>query len=362
MQASLGLLLYGHPLILLLLAGPKAVRGRFLHLLRLPPQRGEYVISNFASSLFFLIHRIILWLTPYACLLISLLVVSSFLQFKHNEDTSITRPILLDKPEFEVCYFLLHVFLLSCVIMCPISFSPFFFFFCIYIYIYICITTYHALFSSAPYILFCVLQADPKPISIYHPTTKEVSAAMGTLMEGFFDRVDVVAEAMASASIAAQGAPTETPIPSAEPSPIKEDAQTERISESAFIPIETPTPQKGVTPAATSQTESASPSTPLVISTSDPFVALSQAVKDGYSLVVTPSSIPSSTTRGPDEDLSSDKGSEEVLEDFDDKPTMKKRVSDSDEKDCGEHETEVIGMYSLHLLGFLSHPFSFFFF
>ena len=252
-----------------------------------------------------------------------------------------------------MCHYVSHFFL---------SFFFFFFFLYIYIYIYICITTYHALFSSAPYILFCVLQADPKPISIYHPTTKEVSAAMGTLMEGFFDRVDVVAEAMASASIAAQGAPTETPIPSAEPSPIKEDAQTERISESAFIPIETPTPQKGVTPAATSQTESASPSTPLVISTSDPFVALSQAVKDGYSLVVTPSSIPSSTTRGPDEDLSSDKGSEEVLEDFDDKPTMKKRVSDSDEKDCGEHETEVIGMYSLHLLGFLSHPFSFFFF
>ena len=116
------------------------------------------------------------------------------------------------------------------------------------------------------------------------------------------------------------------------------------------------------TPTATSQTESASPSTPLIISTSDPFVAVSQAVKDGYSLVVTPSSIPSSTTRGPNEDLSSDEGSEEVLEDFDDKPTMKKRISDSDEKDCGEHETKVIGTYSLHLLGFLSHPFSSFFF
>ena len=46
-----------------------------------------------------------------------------------------------------------------------------------------------------------------------------------------------------------------------------------------------------------SQTGSTSPTTSFVISTSDPFVALSQAMKDGSSLVVTPSSIPSSATR-----------------------------------------------------------------
>ncbi|KAL4654022.1 hypothetical protein ACB092_01G348000 [Castanea dentata] len=67
-----------------------------------------------------------------------------------------------------------------------------------------------------------------------------------------------------------------------------------------------------------------------------------KAVKDGSSLVVTPSSIPSFATRGLDADLFSDEGSEEVLEDSDDEPTMKKRVSDSDEKDSGEHETKAM--------------------
>ena len=47
-----------------------------------------------------------------------------------------------------------------------------------------------------------------------------------------------------------------------------------------------------------SQTESTSPTTPFVISASDPFVALSQAVKDGSSLFVTPSSILSSAGPG----------------------------------------------------------------
>ena len=42
-----------------------------------------------------------------------------------------------------------------------------------------------------------------EPLSIYHPTTEEVSAAMGTPMEGFFDEADIVAEAMASNSAVA---------------------------------------------------------------------------------------------------------------------------------------------------------------
>ncbi|KAL4654020.1 hypothetical protein ACB092_01G348000 [Castanea dentata] len=204
---------------------------------------------------------------------------------KHKNDTLVTRPILLDEPE---------------------------------------------------------LQADPEPIFIYHPTTKEVSAAMGTPMEDFFDGANVVAEAMASAFAAAQGAPVETSIHSIEPGPIDEGAQTERVSEFASIPTKTLTPQKGVNPTAAFQTKSASPATPFVISTNDPFAVLSQAVKDGSSLVVTPSSIPSFATRGLDADLFSDEGSEEVLEDSDDEPTMKKRVSDSDEKDSGEHETKAM--------------------
>ena len=64
---------------------------------------------------------------------------------------------------------------------------------------------------------------------------------------------------------------------------------------------------------------------------SDPFAALSQAIKDGSSLVVTPSSIPGFATHGPNADLSF-KDSEEVFEDSDDEPTMKKKVSDSDEE------------------------------
>ena len=47
--------------------------------------------------------------------------------------------------------------------------------------------------------------------------------------------------------------------------------------------------------------------------------------------MVTPSFIPSFATRGPDADLSSE-GSENVLEEPDDEPTMKKRVSDFEEE------------------------------
>ena len=78
------------------------------------------------------------------------------------------------------------------------------------------------------------------------------------------------------------------------------------ISETAPIPVETLTPQEGVVPPTVVQTEVASPATPLVISTSDPFATLSQVVKDGSSLVVTLSSIPSSATHGPNINLSSE--------------------------------------------------------
>ena len=63
-----------------------------------------------------------------------------------------------------------------------------------------------------------ILQVEPEPISIYHPTA-ELSTTMGAPMEGFFDGVDVVAMAMAPA--AAQGVPFEMPIPSIELGPVK---------------------------------------------------------------------------------------------------------------------------------------------
>uniref|UniRef100_A0A7N2RDL2 Uncharacterized protein n=1 Tax=Quercus lobata TaxID=97700 RepID=A0A7N2RDL2_QUELO len=43
-------------------------------------------------------------------------------------------------------------------------------------------------------------EAKLEPISIYHPMVEEIFASMGTPMEGFFDGVDVVFEAMASAT------------------------------------------------------------------------------------------------------------------------------------------------------------------
>ena len=79
-------------------------------------------------------------------------------------------------------------------------------------------------------------------------------------------------------------------------------------------------------------------------------------MKDGSSLVVIPSSIPSSATHRPNMDLSSDEGPKEVLEDFKDELTMKKTVSDSNEEDSGEHKTKAIGMYLMPLLGFLPPP------
>ena len=118
-----------------------------------------------------------------------------------------------------------------------------------FLYIYVCISTNHVFLS----LLFCVLQAELKPISINHPTTKEVSVAMGTPMEGFFNGANVVVETMASAATTtAQGVPFETLIPSTEPGPIEEGAQTKGVSEPTFIPVETPTPQKGVTPSTAS--------------------------------------------------------------------------------------------------------------
>ena len=61
--------------------------------------------------------------------------------------------------------------------------------------------------------------------------------------------------------------------------------------------------------------------------------------------MVTPSSIPNSTTQGPNVNLSSKEGSEEVLEDSKDEPVIKMRVSNFDEDgDGSEQETQAIGM------------------
>ena len=63
-------------------------------------------------------------------------------------------------------------------------------------------------------------------------------------------------------------------------------------------------------------------------------------------MVVTPFSIPSSATREPNVNLSSE-GAKEVLKDSDDEPTVKKRITNSDEEEGVEHGVEAMGMYLL---------------
>ena len=76
--------------------------------------------------------------------------------------------------------------------------------------------------------------------------------------------------------------------------------------------------------------------------------------------MVTPSSIPSSAIRGLYADLSFE-GSEDVLEDPDDEPTMKKRIFDSEEEESAEHEAKFMGMCLFILLSFLLPPLLFLF-
>ena len=165
---------------------------------------------------------------------------------------------------------------------------------------------------------------------------------MGVPMEGFFDGTDV-AFATPAPSAAAHGVPAETPTPPTEPVPREEGTHTEGVSKTIPISTETLTPSKGVISPVAVQTEAASAVLSFIISTSDPFATLSQAVKDGSSLVVTPSSIPSSATRGPDTDLSSE-GSEDILEDSDNAPVLKKRIFDSDEEESAPPEPEFMGI------------------
>ena len=151
---------------------------------------------------------------------------------------------------------------------------------------------------------------------------------MGVPMEGFFDGADAVFATPAPSTVAHK-APAKTPTPSAKPVP-REGTHVEGVGETTPLPAKRPTPPEGAIPPTAVQTKITPSVLPLVISTSDPFAAISQAAKDGASLVVTSSSIPCSATHGPDTDLSSE-GSDDILEDPDDVPVLKKRISDSDE-------------------------------
>ena len=81
-------------------------------------------------------------------------------------------------------------------------------------------------------------------------------------------------------------------------------------------------------------------------------------VGGGPSLVVIPSSILSSATQMHDVELAPNKGSEEILEDSDDEPTMKTRISNSEDASDEELNTEAMDISSLpstslHFLLFL---------
>ena len=187
-------------------------------------------------------------------------------------------------------------------------------------------------------------------MSVYHPTAEEISASMGVPMEGFFDGAEAVLATPAPP--AAHKALAKIPTLSAEPVP-REGTHVEGVGETTPLPAERFTPSEGVIPSIVVHTKITSPVLPLVISTSDPFANISQAAKGSASLVVTPSSIPGSATRGPDLDLSSE-GSADIFEDPDDVPMLKRTISDSDEEGSASSEPDFMGMY-------LPSPLSFFF-
>ena len=164
---------------------------------------------------------------------------------------------------------------------------------------------------------------------------------MGVPMEGFFDGAEAVLATPAPPT--AHKAPAKTPTPSAEPVPRK-DTHVEGVGETTALPAERLTPSEGAIPPAVVQTKTTSPVLPLMISTSDPFADISQAAKGSASLVVTPSSIPCSATRGPDPDLSSE-GSDDIFEDPDHAPVLKKTIYDSDEEGSASLEPDFMGMY-----------------
>ena len=103
---------------------------------------------------------------------------------------------------------------------------------------------------------------------------EELSASMGAPMGGLFDEADIVF-ATPVPSATAPKVPAEAPSLPTEPIPIDDGTHTGKVSKVTPVPVETHSSQGVVTPPATLQIEASSPATPLVISTSDPFTALS---------------------------------------------------------------------------------------
>ena len=97
---------------------------------------------------------------------------------------------------------------------------------------------------------------------------------MGVPMEDFFDGADV-AFSTPTPSTAAHEVPTKALTPPTEPIPREEGTHIEGVGETTPLFAETAAPpERTISPTAV-QTKIASPILPLVISTSDPLVALS---------------------------------------------------------------------------------------
>ena len=151
---------------------------------------------------------------------------------------------------------------------------------------------------------------------------------MGTPIEGFFGGAEL---ATLATSTVTHGVLVKTSTSPTEPIPIDEGTHIGEASEVTAPPAETSFVQRGATPPTATPIETATVM-PLVISTGDPFATLSQAMKDGSSLVVTPSSIPIFATHGPDAALSSEE-SEDVLKDPDNEPILGRRIFESEEEE-----------------------------
>ncbi|KAL0010232.1 hypothetical protein SO802_005340 [Lithocarpus litseifolius] len=126
-----------------------------------------------------------------------------------------------------------------------------------------------------------------------------LSTASDASMKGFFADAKMIANAMAAATAtAANDVSTKAQTPSLESVPAEKGAPVEEkipegpglVTEGISAEVSTP-PRGGASPMG-ARTEEVPLTTPLVISFSDPFAALSQVVIGGPSLVVTPSSIP----------------------------------------------------------------------
>ena len=98
--------------------------------------------------------------------------------------------------------------------------------------------------------------------------------SIGVPMEDFFDRADV-AFATPAPSIAAHKVPAKTPTLSTELVPREKGTHIEGIGETTLLSTERPAPPKRAISPTAVQTKTASSILPLVISTSDPFAALS---------------------------------------------------------------------------------------